>query len=174
MRTRTEVVRDDDDTALVLLDRLRQRVNRRHVQMVRRLIEQEDVRVLHRELREHDPIATEKRAYHIGGNCQVAISPDGKTLATGTEEECIKIWDVEMLLGQVESETGYPFEILKAENPQLFDKCKYSYGWIIGPGNKRLLWIPLDNFDKNIALKRSEEHTSELSHSGESRMPSSA
>ena len=91
--------------------------------------------------------------YHSDGYCQVAISPDGKTLATGTAEECIKIWDVEMLLGQGESGTGDPFQILKAENPQLFDGCKYEREWIIGPGDERLLWIPLYNFDKNIALK---------------------
>ena len=80
--------------------------------------------------------------YHSRGGCQVAISPDGKTLATGTAEECIKIWDVEMLLGQGESGTGDPFQILKAENPQLFDGCKYENRWIIGPGGERLLWIP--------------------------------
>ena len=80
--------------------------------------------------------------YHDGRRCQVAISPDGKTLATGIAEECIKIWDVEMLLGQGESGTGDPFQILKAENPQLFDGCKYEDRWIIGPGGKRLLWAP--------------------------------
>ena len=80
--------------------------------------------------------------YHSTGHCQVAISPDGKTLATGTAEECIKIWDVEMLLGQGESGTGDPFQILKAENPRLFDGCKYERGWIIGPGDERLLWAP--------------------------------
>ena len=89
--------------------------------------------------------------YHSDGDCQVAISPDGKTLATGTAEECIKIWDVEMLLGQGESGTGDPLQILKAENPQLFDGCKYSKGWIIGPGGERLLWLPEDRF--NPALK---------------------
>ena len=80
--------------------------------------------------------------YHSRGICRVAISPDGKTLATGTTEECIKIWDVEMLLGQGESGTGDPFQILKAENPQLFDGCKYENEWIIGPGDERLLWAP--------------------------------
>ena len=91
--------------------------------------------------------------YHSRGFCQVAISPDGKTLATGTKEECIKIWDVEMLLGQGESGTGDPFQILKAENPQLFDGCKYRNGWIIGPGDERLLWVPLERFEINPALK---------------------
>ena len=80
--------------------------------------------------------------YHSRGHCQVAISPDGKTLATGTKEECIKIWDVEMLLGQGDFGTGDPLQILKAENPQLFDGCKYENGWIIGPGGERLLWAP--------------------------------
>ena len=91
--------------------------------------------------------------YHSTGHCQVAISPDGKTLATGTKEECIKIWDVEMLLGQGESGTGDPFQILKAENPQLFDGCKYEREWIIGSENERLLWVPEDRFMINPALK---------------------
>ena len=91
--------------------------------------------------------------YHSGSICEVAFSPDGKTLATGTAGEFIKIWDVEMLLGQGESGTGHPFTILKAENPQLFDKCKYDDEWIIGPEDERLLWIPLYNLDRNIALK---------------------
>ena len=93
--------------------------------------------------------------YHSEGDCQVAISPDGKTLATGTAEECIKIWDVEMLLGQGESGTGDPFQILKAENPQLFDGCKYEDGWIIGPGGERLLsGIPKDRlYDNTVELK---------------------
>ena len=81
--------------------------------------------------------------YHSEGDCQVAISPDGKTLATGTAEECIKIWDVEMLLGQGESGTGDPLQILKAENPQLFYGCKYEDRWIIGPEGERLLWAPV-------------------------------
>ena len=51
---RTEIVRDDDNTTLVLLDGAGKRVDERHVQVVRRLVEQQDVRVLHRELREHD------------------------------------------------------------------------------------------------------------------------
>ena len=80
--------------------------------------------------------------HHSYGGCQVAVAPDGMTLATGTAEDCIKIWDVEMLLGQGESGTGDPFQILKAENPQLFDGCKYENGWIIGSGDKRLLWAP--------------------------------
>ena len=80
--------------------------------------------------------------YHSRDDCQVAISPDGKTLATGTAEECIKIWDVEMLLGQGESGTGDALQILKAENPQLFDGCQYADEWIIGPGGERLLWAP--------------------------------
>ena len=94
--------------------------------------------------------------YHSEGDCQVAISPDGKTLATGTKEECIKIWDVEMLLGQGESGTGDPFQILKAENPQLFDGCKYEDEWIIGPENERLLFIPeIRPYvpDKTVGLK---------------------
>ena len=93
--------------------------------------------------------------HHSRGYCQVAISPDGKTLATGTKEECIKIWDVEMLLGQGESGTGDPLQILKAENPQLFDGCKYENGWIIGPGNERLLWIPEEKIEflSSVALK---------------------
>ena len=50
-------MRDDDDTTLVLLDRLRERIDGRHIQMVRRLVEQEDMGVLHRELRKHDTVA---------------------------------------------------------------------------------------------------------------------
>ena len=47
-----------------------------------------------------------------------------------------------MLIGQGESGTEDPFQILKAENPQLFNGCKYDGSWIIGPGNERLLWAP--------------------------------
>ena len=91
--------------------------------------------------------------YHSGYYCQVAISPDGKTLATGTAEECIKIWDVEMLVGQGESGTGDPLQILKAKNPQLFDRCKYKNEWIIGPEDEKLLWVPQHRFERNPALK---------------------
>ena len=90
---------------------------------------------------------------HSHGICQVAISPDGKTLATGTVEECINVWDVKMLLGQGEFGTGDPFQIIKAENPQLFDGCKYQNGWIIGPEDERLLWVPKNRFTVNPALK---------------------
>ena len=93
--------------------------------------------------------------YHSDGDCQVAISPDGKTLATGTAEDCIKIWDVEMLLGLGESGVVNHFQILKAENPQLFDRCQYENEWVIGPDGERLLWIPEEKISLlfNPALK---------------------
>ena len=61
----TEVVRDDDDTALVLLDRACERIDGGHVQVVRRLVQEEDVRVLHRELREHDSATPHDTHAHI-------------------------------------------------------------------------------------------------------------
>ena len=80
--------------------------------------------------------------YHSRGVCQVAISPDGKTLATGTKEGYIKIWDVEMLLEQGESGTGNHFQIPKAENPKLAGVDNYDKGWIVGQGGEQLLWCP--------------------------------
>ena len=61
----TEVVRDDDDTALVLLDRACERIDGGHVQVVRRLVQEEDVWVLHRELREHDSATPHDTHAHI-------------------------------------------------------------------------------------------------------------
>lgn len=55
-RALTEVVRHNHDASLVVFNRQRQSVDRGHVQMVRRLIEQQDVRVLHRELCEDNAI----------------------------------------------------------------------------------------------------------------------
>ena len=49
-------MRYDHHASLELLDSHRQSVDRGHVQVVRRLIEQQDVRVLHRELCEDDAI----------------------------------------------------------------------------------------------------------------------
>ena len=46
----TEVVRDNHDTTLELLDSAGQGIDRRHVQVIRRLIKEKDVRVLHCEL----------------------------------------------------------------------------------------------------------------------------
>ena len=71
MRMKTS---DDDDAALELLDRGRERVDRRHVQEIRRLVcawavrhpvpfhtsgaltEEEDMRMLHRQLRKHHSV----------------------------------------------------------------------------------------------------------------------
>lgn len=71
----TEVVRDDDDTALVLFNRARERVNRRHVQVVRRLVQQQDVWVLHRQLREHDPTRAPGKQKHASRqlSCHVML-----------------------------------------------------------------------------------------------------
>jgi len=53
---RTEIVRDDDHTALEFLDGGGKSVNGRHIQMVGGLVEQEYMRVLHRQLREDNTI----------------------------------------------------------------------------------------------------------------------
>ena len=41
----------------------------------------------------------------------------------------------------------------RAENPQLFDRCRYDYDWITGPDGQRLLCAPLTIFEKTTALK---------------------
>mmetsp|Transcript_19691 Transcript_19691/g.58405 ORF Transcript_19691/g.58405 Transcript_19691/m.58405 type:complete len:447 (-) Transcript_19691:1023-2363(-) len=53
-RQQLRVVRDDDDAALKLLDRVAQRVDRLHVKVVGGLVEQQDVRALQADAREDD------------------------------------------------------------------------------------------------------------------------
>ena len=47
-------MRHDNHPTLKLLDRLGERIDRLHIQMVSRLVEQEDMRVFHGELGEDD------------------------------------------------------------------------------------------------------------------------
>jgi hypothetical protein len=58
----TEVVRNNNHTTLKQLDGLGQRVDGAHIEVVRRLVEQEDVRVLHGENGKDDTAARQPRA----------------------------------------------------------------------------------------------------------------
>lgn len=49
-------MRDDDHTTFKLLDCLCKRIDRTHIQVVCRLIEQKNVRVLHRQQGEHNSV----------------------------------------------------------------------------------------------------------------------
>ena len=76
-------------------------------------------------------------------------------LFRSTEEECIKIWDVEMLLGQGESGTGDSLQVSRVADLWLFDECKYKDDWFLGPSDERVLWIPREKIGllSNPALK---------------------
>lgn len=52
-------MRHNNNPTLKFLDRLRKRINTRHIQMVRRLVQQKDMRVLHRQLRKDDTVGAE-------------------------------------------------------------------------------------------------------------------
>ena len=80
--------------------------------------------------------------YHCNWPSSIAISPDGRTLATGPSEDSLKIWDVEMLLGQ-----GQPAAANIPQSPescvrQLLQKSKVDDHWVITSDNKRLLLLP--------------------------------
>lgn len=61
LRDQSEIVRDNDDTSRELLDGPGEGIDRFHIEVVRRLVEKDDRRVLHRELGEDDSVSESVR-----------------------------------------------------------------------------------------------------------------
>lgn len=89
---RTEVVRDDDNTSDEALDGGSESVDRLHVKMVGRLIEEDDRGVLHRELGEDDSITKTVRELR-----------DGRGLVRSRETESTELRspELDVLVGEL-------------------------------------------------------------------------
>ena len=76
-------------------------------------------------------------------HCKVSISPDGKTLATGAVEDCIKIWNLDTLLTQERSAPENPLNSVISQIPVIAGGCRHRDEWITSYwGGIKYLYIP--------------------------------
>lgn len=80
-RKRTEIVGDNDDTARELFDGRGQRVDGSHIQVIGRLIQQNDVRVLHGQDGENDSVTFVNTVLKYCGRTGLTGSVDRQTIA---------------------------------------------------------------------------------------------
>ncbi|KAG2127372.1 hypothetical protein BD769DRAFT_1357269 [Suillus cothurnatus] len=94
--------------------------------------------------------------WHTGGVRSVAISPDGKHIVSGSEDNTIWVWDVNFLNQHQPPEAPaicFSSDLTHAlhsaasflqDSKTLSPFCPNEEGWVVGPEGRLLFWIPLN------------------------------